>query len=81
MTNHLIRRVYEHKNHVVDGFTQKYNVTKLVYLEETSDVEAAIVREKQIKRWRREKKNFLINQVNPDWHDLYPDLVEAGGGV
>ena len=81
VTNHLIRRVYEHKNHAVDGFTQKYNVTKLVYFEQGSDVEAAIAREKQIKRWRREKKNYLINQFNPDWRDLYLDLVESDGAV
>ncbi len=81
VTSHLIKRVYEHKNYVVEGFTQKYNVTKLVYFEQGTDVAAAIAREKQIKRWRREKKNYLINQINPDWQDLYPQLVESGSGV
>ncbi|EMR11889.1 excinuclease ABC subunit C [Methylophaga lonarensis MPL] len=79
VTSHLIRRIYEHKNHLIDGFTKKYNVKKLVYFEQTSDVDSAIAREKQLKRWRREKKNHLISQSNPDWHDLYPDLVESGG--
>ncbi|EMR13106.1 excinuclease ABC subunit C [Methylophaga lonarensis MPL] len=79
VTSHLIRRIYEHKHHLIDGFTKKYNVKKLVYFEQTSDVDSAIAREKQLKRWRREKKNHLISQSNPDWHDLYPDLVESGG--
>ena len=57
MTNNLIRRIYEHKNKMVKGFTEKYNVNKLVYFEETQDVMAAIAREKEIKKWRREKKN------------------------
>ncbi|MCC5797784.1 MAG: GIY-YIG nuclease family protein [Methylophaga sp.] len=76
VTSHLIKRVYEHKNHLVDGFTRKYNVTKLVYFEQTSDVEVAIAREKQLKRWRREKKNYLINQTNPGWNDLYSTLLD-----
>ena len=81
VTNHLIRRVYEHKNHVIDGFTRKYNLNKLVYFEQTDDVSVAIAREKQLKHWRREKKNYLVNQFNPDWHDLYPQLLESGGGI
>ncbi|NJL77907.1 MAG: GIY-YIG nuclease family protein [Richelia sp. RM2_1_2] len=70
MTNDLTRRVYEHKQKLIPGFTQKYNITKLVYFEETSDVNAAIVREKQIKGWLRTKKITLIESVNPDWKDL-----------
>jgi putative endonuclease len=62
--------MYEHKNGLVPGFTKKYNIDRLVYLEETNDVKAAIAREKQIKNWRREKKEFLINSVNPSWNDL-----------
>jgi putative endonuclease len=74
LTNHLQRRVYEHKNKLVEGFTCKYNVDKLVYYETTSDVKAAIDREKEIKKWRREKKNMLIEQRNPEWIDLSSNL-------
>ncbi|MBW1860035.1 MAG: GIY-YIG nuclease family protein [Deltaproteobacteria bacterium] len=70
MTNDLERRLYEHKNKLVKGFTEKYNLNKLVYFEKTQDVTAAIAREKEIKRWRREKKNQLVNQMNPTWKDL-----------
>ena len=70
ITNNLIRRVYEHKNKLVKGFTEKYNVNKLVYFEETRDVIAAITREKEIKKWRREKKDQLVNRMNPTWKDL-----------
>lgn len=70
VTNELERRLYEHKNKLVEGFTKKYNLNKLVYFEETQDVTAAIDREKEIKKWRREKKNQLVNQMNPKWRDL-----------
>ena len=70
VTNNLERRVYEHRNKLIKGFTEKYNVNKLVYFEETSDVAVAITREKEIKKWRREKKNALVKKVNPDWKDL-----------
>lgn len=70
VTNDLARRFYEHKTKLMKGFTEKYNLNKLVYFEETSDVTAAIVREKEIKKWRREKKNALVNKINPDWRDL-----------
>jgi putative endonuclease len=70
MTNHLERRVYEHQTKQVTGFTEKYNVSKLVYFEETPDVHAAIAREKEIKKWRREKKNRLVVAANPEWKDL-----------
>ena len=70
VTNDLERRVYEHRNKLLKGFTEKYNISKLVYFEETSDVTAAITREKEIKKWRREKKNALVERVNPDWKDL-----------
>lgn len=70
VTNDLIRRVYEHKNKMVKGFTKRYNITKLVYFEETSDVQAAIKREKQIKGWLRAKKIALIESKNPEWKDL-----------
>lgn len=70
MTNDLNRRLYEHKNKIIQGFTQKYNLNKLVYFEETNDINAAITREKEIKKWRREKKDKLVNQLNPNWIDL-----------
>jgi len=70
VTKNLERRLYEHKNKLVKGFTEKYNVNKLVYFEETQDVTAAIAREKEIKKWRREKKNQLVNRMNPNWKDL-----------
>ena len=70
VTNDLARRVYEHQNKLVKGFTEKYNVNKLVYYEQTSDVFTALSREKEIKKWRREKKNALVVQSNPDWNDL-----------
>ena len=76
MTNSLQRRMYEHKHHLVEGFTDKYNVTKLIYFEETSDANAAIEREKQLKKWRREKKNQLIESMNPNWNDLSDDWVK-----
>jgi putative endonuclease len=70
MTNDLLRRVYEHKNKLVKGFTEKYNINKLVYFEITNDAYSAIVREKQIKGWLREKKISLIESMNPEWNDL-----------
>ena len=70
VTNNLERRIYEHKHHLVKGFTQRYNVDKLVYVEEVEDVKAAIEREKQIKGWKRQRKNELVNCLNPEWQDL-----------
>ena len=70
VTNDLQRRVFEHKNKLVKGFTEKYKVDKLVYFEETNDVNSALSREKEIKKWRREKKNDLVRRVNPNWNDL-----------
>ncbi len=75
MTNHLIRRVYEHKNKMVDGFTKKYNVDRLVHYETYSDVSDAIGREKEIKGWSRAKKNALINENNPKWEDLFNEVI------
>ena len=70
VTNDLNRRLYEHKKKLLPGFTKRYNIDRLVYYEHTPDVGAAIAREKQIKRWRREKKVALIESANRDWHDL-----------
>ncbi len=79
ITNDLMRRVYEHRTHAIKGFTEKYNVSKLVYFEETADVHAAIAREKEIKKWRREKKNALVIQANPEWRDLGNDFGLPAG--
>jgi len=70
VTNDLVRRVYEHKNKMIDGFTKKYNLTKLVYYEATTDVRSAIEREKQLKNWHREWKLNLVKEFNPEWKDL-----------
>ncbi len=70
VTNNLERRLYEHKNKLIKGFTEKYNINKLVYFEQTNDIESAITREKEIKKWRREKKNSLIESTNKQWEDL-----------
>lgn len=77
VTNDLMRRVYEHKNKVIEGFTKTYNVTRLAYFEETTDVGVAIAREKQIKSWRRSKKIDLIKSMNPTWMDLAEDWYET----
>jgi putative endonuclease len=70
VTNDLVRRVYEHKNKIIPGFTSRYNISELVYFEETSDVQTALDREKEIKGWRRAKKARLIDSINPKWLDL-----------
>ncbi len=74
VTNDLQRRVYEHKSKLIDGFTKKYNVTKLVYYEIFDDSYAAISREKQIKAGSRQKKIDLVNSMNQEWKDLYAEL-------
>jgi len=74
VTSDLVRRVYEHKHKLADGFTKKYNVTKLVYYEVCEDAESAIAREKQIKAGSRQKKVDLINAMNREWRDLYEEL-------
>ncbi len=75
VTSGLIKRVYEHKNKLADGFTQKYNVNKLVYYEIFGDIMSAIEREKQIKGWVRKKKIALIEKENPEWKDLYEGIL------
>ena len=74
MTNDLERRIYEHKNKLLPGFTSKYNVNKLVYYDATTDAISAITREKEIKGWKRQKKNELIQNFNPEWRDLSEDF-------
>lgn len=75
ITSDLIKRIYEHKNNIVKGFTEKYKVHKLVYYEECSDIYEAIQREKQVKRWYRKWKIELIENFNPEWEDLYYKLL------
>jgi putative endonuclease len=75
VTNNLERRICEHKNNLVEGFTEKYNVHILVHYEETIDIHAALQREKQLKRWTRKWKIELIEKDNPDWRDLAEDFA------
>jgi len=77
VTNDLRKRVYQHKHNLVEGFTKRYNITRLAYFEETSDISSAISREKEIKAWRRSKKIELIKSMNPHWRDLAEDWFEA----
>ncbi len=74
VTNNLVRRVYEHRNDLVAGFSKDYKVHKLVYFEPHTDIEAAIRREKRLKRWNRAWKVRLIEEQNPNWDDLYPKI-------
>ncbi|MFH1371641.1 MAG: GIY-YIG nuclease family protein [Planctomycetota bacterium] len=76
ITSNIKKRVYEHKNHLIPGFTDKYSIDRLVYVETFGDALSAIAREKQIKRWRREKKIALIELTNPNWLDLSADWYE-----
>jgi putative endonuclease len=76
VTDNLIRRVYEHKNKIIKGFTEKYNINKLVYFEITKDVNSAIAREKVLKRWKRDWKVALIEENNKEWNDLYNSVIK-----
>lgn len=80
VTNHLLRRVYEHKQRLIDGFTKKYNLHKLVYFEQTTDVNVAIHCEKLMKKWKRSIKFDAINRLNPNWNDLY-DMLQGDPAV
>ncbi len=75
VSSNLIQRVWQHKNHLADGFTKKYKITTLVYFEQALTIESAIAREKELKGWSREKKIFLIEETNPYWMDLYDSIV------
>jgi len=77
VTNNLERRMFEHKNKLIEGFSKKYNLNKLVYYEETTDINNAISREKQLKNWHRDWKINLINQSNPEWRDLGKAFLET----
>ena len=80
VTSDLVKRIWQHKNHVVSGFTQEYEVYQLVYFEQLDDMENAITREKVLKQWNRAWKIRLIEQVNPNWNDLYDDIVQLENG-
>ena len=75
VTNNLVRRVFEHKSDAVEGFTEKYGIRHLVYFEQFDDIENAIRREKRIKKWNRNWKVRLIEESNPNWTDLYPNIA------
>jgi putative endonuclease len=75
VTNNLVKRIYEHKTNLVEGFTQKYTIHALVYYEVVQEITSAILREKQIKKWERNWKLALIERRNPEWRDLYEELV------
>jgi putative endonuclease len=75
VTSDLVKRVYEHKHDLADGFTRRYGVKMLVWYELTTDISSAIQREKQIKKWNRLWKLRLVDQGNPEWRDLYSDIV------
>ena len=75
ITSYLSRRIWEHKKKLVKGFTEKYDIDKLVYFEEHNDVHIAIQREKRLKEWKRKWKLDLIEKDNPDWKDLHSDIV------
>jgi putative endonuclease len=70
--------MYEHKTNAIRGFTANYDVKMLVYYEETPSIEAAITREKQLKNWKRDWKIALIEKLNPEWNDLYLDIIDSG---
>ena len=75
VTDNLVRRIWEHKHDLVKGFTEKYGVHMLVYYEQHQDIEQAILKEKQMKKWKRYRKMKLINKFNPEWSDLYSQIV------
>ena len=74
VSSNIVQRIWQHKNKMVEGFTKRYNVDRLVYYETHSNAESAITREKQMKKWRRDWKIRLIERENPDWKDLYDDI-------
>ena len=76
VTRDLVKRMYEHKNNVIKGFTEKYGIHSLVYYEECNDILETITKEKRIKKWNRQWKIRLIKSFNPEWKDLYNDIIE-----
>ena len=77
VSSNIMKRIYEHKNKLIEGFTKKHNVNKLVYYQETTDVTIAISREKQLKKWNRKWKLELIEKNNPEWNDLAEDWIPS----
>lgn len=75
VTSDITKRIYEHKNNLIEGFSKRYNVHQLVYYEVHDNIESAILREKQIKKWNRRWKLRLIEEMNPEWRDLYQEIV------
>ena len=78
VTSNLVKRVWQHRNNELEGFTKKYRVHCLVYVEQADSIEAAIAREKQLKNWKRDWKIELIEKSNPEWNNLWFDIVDAG---
>lgn len=76
ITNNLVKRIYEHKNEFADSFTKKHQIKRLVYFETTEDIITAIKREKRLKNWKRDWKIHLIEKHNPEWKDLYPEILK-----
>lgn len=81
VTNDLIKRAYQHKNNLADGFTKKYSVHSLVYYETTNDIKSALAREKQLKKWKRQWKLELIERDNPEWNDLAKEYYGENAGL
>jgi putative endonuclease len=75
VTNNLVRRIYEHREKLIEGFTSQYNVTRLVWFDQTASIEEAITHEKRLKRWQRDWKIALIEKSNPNWDDLYESIL------
>jgi putative endonuclease len=75
VTSDIVKRVWEHKQDAVNSFSKQYNLCKLIYYETTDSIDSAILREKQLKKWRRQKKDDLISEFNSNWHDLYDEIV------
>ena len=80
VTSNLVKRIYEHKNKQIDGFSKKYNIDKLVYFEDTMDIKSAIAREKQLKKWNRSWKIELIEKLNPQWNYLAKEWIPSQAG-
>jgi len=75
VTNNLVGRIWQHREHVIDGFTQRYDVSRLVWYQLTEAMDSAILREKQVKKWNRAWKIRLIEEMNPGWRDLWPEIA------
>jgi putative endonuclease len=81
VTSDLVKRIWEHREHLAEGFTKQYGVTRLVWFEMHATMDSAIQREKRIKKWNRDWKRKMIEQENPMWHDLWPEIVGLGSRI